>query len=211
MYEKEFLAELMRGKDQKIVIRDIKRMEDDIRELHRLIEHDICDPVRFIFEDVVKVIAKELNVDWNEIIDDWFPQKQYRVKMYKKYKQQIDSEIKKKAAPVMKGILQARKRFPLFVKKVDELNKYVEDNKDVYDQIKVRWYNVFGGPVKDKVEYSNKQKESFVKGFKKLNNQMILKNALGIDYIMGKSDAYASMDFELIVDAHTHRHALMDY
>jgi hypothetical protein len=207
------LQELFRPSDQKVVIEKIKKMYNILGDHeHSVVHKYIASSVEFILDDVVKAIAKDQNVDWNDLLDEWFDRPpRYRAEIYKNHKAAIDKVIKEKLMKLRKNLPMARKSMKKYIDLANEFEKYIKENEETIKNIKSRWYNVFGGPVNDKIGSVREIKKNYEKALK-IPDSKIIPQLLNIPFIIGKSDTYAATkDIELFMDEHTFRHSHMDY
>lgn len=216
-----YLSELFRPKDQKKFIDNIKSIYEDMSKLQDKIDIRLSNAIDHIFDDVIKAEAKEETkqgdkLDFQEMIMEieeiWFSKngKQDRQRLYRKHKKVIDPLIKKRIKKLKHELPKIKSDAKDFIKLSDKMNQYIKQNKEIYNKIKVRWYNVFGGPVKYNENAANHYREMYEKAIKLPDNKVI-NYLLAIPYITGQSDSYKDKKISPYLEGNSHEHMLMDY
>lgn len=220
MKEKQYRDQLLiqekisfsRPLDQKKLIADLKRICLYIEQIeHNEIIELITNELQFLFEEVVMELAKLTYSDASAMAEKWsgYSNRDFRSKMYKLYKREIDGIVSKKAIRLKTVLPRLRRAIKEYSLKAGELNSFVEKNKKLYNQIDKKWYELLGG-IKGRVDNIFDTEDRLKKGAK-LKDQDIISSLLGIDFIRGQSHIYHDVNAEYFMDSRLHRHALMDY
>jgi inorganic triphosphatase YgiF len=220
MKEKQYRDQLLiqekisfsRPLDQKKLIADLKRICLYIEQIeHNEIIELITNELQFLFEEVVMELAKLTYSDASAMAEKWsgYSNRDFRSKMYKLYKREIDGIVSKKAIRLKTVLPRLRRAIKEYSLKAGELNSFVEKNKKLYNQIDKKWYELLGG-IKGRVDNIFDTEDRLKKGAK-LKDQDIISSLLGIDFIKGQTHIYHDINAEYFMDSRLHRHALMDY
>jgi hypothetical protein len=222
MLEKEYLEELARPQKQTDFINQVKLQYKKLGIIQDTkIVSPIAKGVDFIFDKVLLVLirmerpSRNDDVDWDMNFEEmWFNKIHFRKMLFRKHKTLITSIIKKALRETMRGVKESKSAMKEYISEANKLQKYFKDNKEIYDSIEKRWYNIFGGPasaVSRRTEMSAETAGGFSKAIK-IPDHTASMELIGAKYIMGISDSYGDSNIiEHFMTEKTHRHIIMKY
>jgi len=188
-----YLEELMRPENQVSFIKEVKRKYKELSMLREKQIDKYIYATEFIFDDVVKFLirleGKSNDLDADDLHTDWYDSQKFRKEMYRKHKIHISAIIKKRIKDLMKNKAAIQTGMRRYIAEQEKMTKFVKDNNEIYSKIKVRWYNIFGGPkgsIKSKGDWSKNIADGYQQILKMDWNKLVL-DLFGIKYIMGVS------------------------
>ena len=198
-----------RPQEHKNFIADVKRQYESLRQtqLHGIVTPMVKSMDRILIKVATMCRSLEgVNYDpYDEFLYKYFNSKAMRRALYLKHKGAISGVLQKGMRDVKKGFAESKKGMKEYIKDTNALHKYMKDNKETYDAIETKWFNIFGGPraaMKKKEEVSKFYAEDYQKAMK-LPEMKVATTFTGARYVMGVTEDPVEDMVELIMTPRT--------
>ena len=203
-----------RPQEHKVFIDDVKSQYNNLRSIQlQKIETPIVKSVdRVLIKSALMMRSLEdISHDpYDAFLYQWFNSKDYRRSLYIKHKAAVSGLLQKAFRDIKKGFADSKKGMAEYIKETVKLHKYMKDNKEVFDAIETKWFNIFGGPraaLKKHQEISGFYSDDYKKAMK-LQDMKVAVVFSGSRFIMGVTDDIEDDIVELIIPARTFVYAL---
>jgi len=203
-----------RPQEQKVFISDVKLRYEELRQITL---HGVEVPIvrgidRVLIKTALMIRSLEgINYDpYDDFLAKYFNSKSLRRDMYIKHKAPISGQLQKTMRDIKKGFGESKKGMAEYIKKTKELHAYMKDNKEIFDAIETKWFNIFGGPraaLKKKQETSGFYSQDYMKAMKLPDMKVAVVFSAG-RYIMGVDEDPVHDIVELFMAPRTFIYAL---
>ena len=187
-----------RPQEHKVFISEVKTKYERLRNVQ--IKQVELPMVRAIDRIIVKAFIMLKNLegihnewDYERFRGRWFGSQDFRKQLYRKHKAAMSGLLQKSMRDIKKGRGSSVNGMKEYIKQADALMKYFKDNKEIYDAIETKWYNIFGGPreaVRQNKEAAKYYSEDYQKAMK-VPEMKVATVFSASGYIMGVKDDVA--------------------